>query len=274
MYRIVASDLDGTLLNHEHRLSAFTKQVLQALRKRHIHFIFATGRHHIDVAQMRENMEIDAYTITSNGARVHNSQGELILSRSIDASLAPAIAQMAVDDPLIYTHIYRGDEWLINREDSFSLSYFEESDFCYQIFNPYDFPTSDIAKIYFTTAGEQDQYAHLVKLKDKLQQRFGNNISVAFSTLNCLEVMGKGVSKGTALEFVAKQLGCDLSETIAFGDGMNDYEMLSMAGKGCIMQNAPQMLKAVLPDLEVIGLNSEDAVPHYLQKLFLNESDE
>ena len=53
------------------------------------------------------------------------------------------------------------------------------------------------------------------------------------------------------------------------GDGMNDAEMLSMAGKGCIMQNAHQRLKDLHPELEVIGSNADNAVPKYLRKLFL-----
>lgn len=271
MYHIVASDLDGTLLNPEHRLSAYTKQVLQALRQRNIHFIFATGRHHVDVAQMRENMEIDAYMITSNGARVHNSQGDLVLSCNIDPNLASAIAQSAMHEQDIYTHIYRGDEWLINREDAYSLSFFEESDFCYQLFNPMDFNVEDIAKIYFTICDDA-QHEQLVNLKQRLDTHFGDNISVAFSTLNCLEVMGKGVSKGSALQYVAEALGHSLNDTIAFGDGMNDVEMLSMAGKGCIMQNAPNMLKERLPNLEVIGSNVNEAVSHYLSHLFLEKA--
>ncbi|WP_149013914.1 HAD hydrolase family protein, partial [Escherichia coli] len=55
-----------------------------------------------------------------------------------------------------------------------------------------------------------------------------------------------------------------------FGDGMNDAEMLSMAGKGCIMGSAHQRLKDLHPELEVIGTNAEDAVPHYLRKLYLS----
>jgi hydroxymethylpyrimidine pyrophosphatase-like HAD family hydrolase len=50
---------------------------------------------------------------------------------------------------------------------------------------------------------------------------------------------------------------------------MNDVEMLSMSGKGCIMRNAQQRLKDTLPTLEVIGSNADDAVPHTLRKLFL-----
>ncbi|MGU0161929.1 HAD-IIB family hydrolase [Escherichia coli] len=65
----------------------------------------------------------------------------------------------------------------------------------------------------------------------------------SFSTLTCLEVMAGSVSKGHALEAVAKKLGYSLKDCIAFGDGMNDAEMLSMAGKGWIMGSAHQRLK-------------------------------
>ena len=64
-------------------------------------------------------------------------------------------------------------------------------------------------------------------------------------------------------------MGYSLKDCIAFGDGMNDAEMLSMAGKGCIMGNAHQRLKDLHPELEVIGSNADNAVPKYLRKLFL-----
>lgn len=268
MFRVVASDLDGTLLNSDHKLSSYTKQILQALRQKDIQFVFATGRHHIDVAQMRENMEIDAYMITSNGARVHDSTGKLIFSQSIDPTLVSQIAQICIDDPKVYTHIYRGDGWFVNKEDSFSLEFHKHTLFSYQLFNPLKFETDNIAKIFFTTT-DNALYPHLVKLKNNLEQQFGNKISVAFSTLNCLEVMAENVSKGSALKKIVDKLDLNLQDCIAFGDGMNDFEMLSMAGKGCLMQNASLELRERLPELEVIGSNADDAVTHYLSNLLL-----
>ncbi|OTQ32535.1 sugar/pyridoxal phosphate phosphatase YigL [Gilliamella apicola] len=268
MFRVVASDLDGTLLTPEHCLSPYTKQVLQALRKKDIHFVFATGRHHIDVAQMRENMEIDAFMITSNGARVHDSSGNLIFGQSIEPTLACEVAKECIDDPLVYTHVYRGDNWLINKEDNYSLSFFKDTDFTYEYFNPSDFEADDIAKIYFTISNDS-LHPHLVEIKNRLDKKYGNKMSITFSSLNCLEIMAENVSKGSALKKVVEKLGLDLKDCIAFGDGMNDFEMLKMAGKGCIMQNASLDLRQKLPQLEVIGSNVDDAVPHYLNNLLL-----
>lgn len=268
MFHVVACDLDGTLLTPEHHLSNFTKKTLQALRARDIHFVFSTGRHHIDVSKMRDNMKIDAFMITSNGARVHDTEGNLIFSQSIPSHLAVDIAQICKDDPFIYTHIYKDDIWLINRDDNYSLSFYRDTDFTYQLFDPLHFETDNIAKIYFTISGESKHW-YLVKLKNKLDAIYGDKLSIAFSTLNCLEVMAEKVSKGNALKMVVETLGFTLKDSIAFGDGMNDFEMLKMAGKGCLMKNASIDLLAKLPDLEVIGSNADEAVPHYLNKLFL-----
>lgn len=116
-----------------------------------------------------------------------------------------------------------------------------------------------------------NRYTHekLLPLEQAINARWGDRVNVSFSTLTCLEVMAGGVSKGHALEAVAQAMGYSLKECIAFGDGMNDAEMLTMAGKGCIMGNAHQRLKDLYPELEVIGINADNAVPHYLRDLFL-----
>ncbi len=82
--------------------------------------------------------------------------------------------------------------------------------------------------------------------------------------------MAAGVSKGRALEQVAKLKGFDLDDCIAFGDGMNDVEMLSVVKKGLVMADAHPKVKAALPNLEVIGSNTDDAVAHYLEQHLLN----
>ncbi|MCE0491642.1 sugar/pyridoxal phosphate phosphatase YigL [Pantoea sp. Mb-10] len=265
MYHIVASDLDGTLLSPDHRLTPFASNTLQALVARDIHFIFATGRHHIDVGQMRDKLAIPAYMITSNGARVHNPAGELVFSHNLDADIASDLYGLHYQDPEILTHVYRDDEWFINRHAPEEQDYFRESVFMYQVYQPGILPTDGISKVFFTC----DDPARLVPLEQAIEARWGDRVNVSFSLPTCLEVMAGGVSKGHALEAVARQLGHSLDACIAFGDGMNDVEMLSMSGKGCIMRNAQQRLKDTLPTLEVIGSNAEDAVPHTLRNLFL-----
>lgn len=266
MYQVVASDLDGTLLSPDHMLSAYAKETLRLLTAQGIYFVFATGRHHIDVAQIRDNLAIKAYMITSNGARVHDTNGDLVFSHDLDGDIAADLFGMVYQDPHIVTNIYRDDEWFMNRHNPEMREYFQENEFSYRLFEPGMVATDGISKVFFTCI----RHEALVPLEQAINARWGDRVNVSFSTLTCLEVMAGGVSKGHALDVVANAMGYTLSECISFGDGMNDEEMLTMAGKGCIMGNAHQRLKDLLPNLEVIGTNAQDAVPHYLRRLFLN----
>ncbi|HAI9186743.1 TPA: HAD family hydrolase [Escherichia coli] len=243
MYQVVASDLDGTLLSPDHTLSPYAKETLKLLTARGINFVFATGRHHVDVGQIRDNLEIKSYMITSNGARVHDLDGNLIFAHNLDRDIASDLFGVVNDNPDIITNVYRDDEWFMNRHRP-----------------------EGVSKVFFTC----DSHEQLLPLEQAINARWGDRVNVSFSTLTCLEVMAGGVSKGHALEAVAKKLGYSLKDCIAFGDGMNDAEMLSMAGKGCIMGSAHQRLKDLHPELEVIGTNADDAVPHYLRKLYLS----
>lgn len=267
MYHVVASDLDGTLLSPEHILTPYTKETLKLLTERGIHFVFATGRHHIDVAQIRDNLGVSAFMITSNGARVHNTAGELIFSHNLAEDVAHDLYSMMHHDPHILTNVYRNDDWYMNRDRPDQDEFFQESVFNYRVFEPGLLETDGVCKVYFTC----DEHERLMPLEEAINARWGDRVNASFSFPTCLEVMAGGVSKGHALEQVAKLSGYSLRECIAFGDGMNDLEMLSMSGKGCIMRNAHQRLRDMLPHLEVIGSNIDDAVPHYLRRMFLHE---
>ncbi len=155
----------------------------------------------------------------------------------------------------------------MNRHRPEEMRFFKEAVFKYALYEPGLLEPEGVSKVFFTC----DSHEQLLPLEQAINARWGDRVNVSFSTLTCLEVMAGGVSKGHALEAVAKKLGYSLQDCIAFGDGMNDAEMLSMAGKGCIMGSAHQRLKENLhPELEVIGTNAEDAVPHYLRKLYLS----
>ena len=104
----------------------------------------------------------------------------------------------------------------------------------------------DTEKVFFIARTPAD----LVELEQRLRQDFGEKISLTYSTPICLEVMNKNVSKATALAQVVQARDYGLQDCIAFGDGMNDVEMLSEVGKGYIMGNADPRLIKNCPQLE------------------------
>ena len=264
---IVASDLDGTLLAPNHQLSEFTKQTLQALHQKGFTFIFATGRHHVDVAGIRQLAGIPAYMITSTGARVHDQHDNLMYSKNVPQELVQPVIDVFKQNPDIFVHIYQDESWLLNKEDETLRDFHEESGFSYQVFDVNNAPTEGVAKIFFTHPAQDHEL--LAQFEERLNDIFGDKLNVAFSTPWCLEVMAAEVSKGDALKAVAESLNLALDNCIAFGDGMNDVEMLSMAGKGLVMGTSHQKVFNALPNNTVIGSNAEDAVAHYLREHLL-----
>ena len=190
-------------LSPNYRFTPYTKETLRLLTARGVHCVFATGRHHVDVSQMRDSLEIEAYMITSIGARVHNTAGELIFSHNLDEDIAHDLYALKYDDADILTHVYRDDEWFLNRHRPEEERYFRESVFTYQVYEPGLLPTDGISKVFFTC----DESEKLVPLEEAILARWGDRVNVCFSLPTCLEVMAGGVSKGHALEEVSKLLG-------------------------------------------------------------------
>ncbi|WP_086971520.1 Cof-type HAD-IIB family hydrolase [Vibrio coralliirubri] len=265
--KIVASDLDGTLLAPNHQLSDFTKLTLKKLHDQGYTFIFATGRHHVDVAGIRQIAGIPAYMITSNGARVHDQNDQLMYSQNVPQELVQPVIDIVRQDPNLFIHMYQNEDWLLDREDEMLAKFHSESGFSYKRFEAESAPSEGIAKVFFTHPEQDHEY--LVTFEQKLRDAFGDKLNIAFSTPWCLEVMAAEVSKGHALDAVAKSLNLTLDNCVAFGDGMNDAEMLAMAGKGLVMGTSHEKVMKALPDNEVIGSNADDAVAHYLEKHLL-----
>ena len=266
MYSVVVSDLDGTLLNKDHKVSERTKEVVRRLSQQGVKFVFATGRHYDDVEFIRASLGVDMYLITSNGARVHDPKGNQIIEHNIDTDLVRPILDLrkAYEDK-VHTNVYCQRDWLVELETEELQTFSNNSDFDYTLTNLDNVPAEGVQKIFFVAKEHKD----LLSLFDQAQDKFGDRLSLTFSMPNCFEIMATGVCKATALAEVLKLKGYGFKDVMAFGDGLNDLQMLDQVGKGLIMGNADQRLVELLPDNEQIGLHNEDAVAEYLEKHYV-----
>ena len=264
MYKVIVSDLDGTLLTPAHIVSEQTKQTIHKLLGQDKKFIIATGRHNVDVEAIRKTINADIYLITSNGARVHDKNGQLIYSKNIAIDTAQMISEISLPD-CIQANVFRNDDWLVNKANADILSFSHDSGFMYQVVDLVTTDKEGIAKFFF--CGPHDE---LVELAAQIRSQFGAELNIAFSLPECLEVMNIEVNKAAALSEVLKVKGFALSEAVAFGDGMNDLEMLQAVGKGLVMGNASAMLRAALPDFEVIASSADDGVARYIEQHLLS----
>ena len=133
------------------------------------------------------------------------------------------------------------------------------SGFRYQLIDLRRIPAHAVTKICF--CGDHDD---LCRLRIQLNDALGDRAHLTFSAVDCLEVLPVGCNKGSALAVLSDHLGLTMQECMAFGDAMNDREMLGSVGRGLIMGNAMPQLKAELPHLPVIGHCGNEAVSHFL----------
>lgn len=263
MYRLVACDLDGTLLNPQHRLGAYTRRVLRRVLDLGVELILASGRHSSDIQALSADLGTSGTLISSNGAAVHDASGNLVHHQALD----PDCLDFLLHDPAfdgVHTNLYRIEDWLVERAEPHLLRYHQESGFAYRVADFAQLGRESVLKVFYY--GDR---GHLRDLEALAHQRCPGRLATTFSLPVTLEVMAAGVSKGAALGCVLRDLGLTPAQVIAFGDGLNDRELLQTAGKGVLMGNADPRLKGSLAGHEVIGTNAEEAVAAYLDVLFL-----
>ncbi|BBU26379.1 hypothetical protein BTHE68_01130 [Burkholderia sp. THE68] len=265
MYSVIATDLDGTLLNSDHQLDPFTAETVRTLAARGLPIIIATGRHYRDVAGIRDLLGVDAYLITSNGARVHAPGDERIYSRDLDPAAVRRLVQpdLTGDHGRVIVNLFADDAWLIDRHAPELLVFHQDSGFKYEVMDLREHDGENIAKVLYI--GEPEDLAETAA---NLEREFGDSLYVTYSLPDCLEVMTSDVSKGRALRFVLERLDVDTAQCVAFGDNMNDIDLLETAGHPFMMNNAnPDLIKR-LPNVPRVGNNFEAGVAHHLRKLF------
>ncbi|MGG1616598.1 Cof-type HAD-IIB family hydrolase [Paenibacillus sp. NRS-1781] len=264
MYKLIAIDIDDTLINDQKEVTPATQLALEAAVAKGVVVTLATGRAYASAKQLARQTGLNVPIITYQGALIKNLLDENVLyERYVPLVAARRLYEFCVERNLhLQTYI---DDKLYTREDNQkikdytalnSTEYFVEPVFSKLI----ELPTPKMLII--------DEPEVLDKLIPELRELLGNEVHITKSKPHFLEIMHHEGTKGHALTFLANHYGCDLSETIAIGDSWNDHEMLECAGLGIAMENA-------IPDLKkladyITSSNNEDGVKHAIDKFVLN----
>ena len=263
--KVVVSDLDGTLLNPQHKISDYTKSIFQELHNQNYLIVVATGRHHLDAMAIIETLEVPVYLVSSNGARIHSPEKEELFSFNLNSDIVKTALSVDID-PEITVVLFKENVWQTNKLSEKLNAFQSELKYHPELVDYKTLEDFGAIKIFFA----HDNHEKLVVLKDAILTKSSNDLHHAFSLPTCLEFMDKSVDKAVAIMKVLEKEGFTAEETVSFGDGFNDVQMLSSTGKGLIMGNAPVLLKETLPNLEVIETNAEDGVAKYISSKILN----
>ena len=271
MYRAVISDLDGTLLSRGHHVTKFTKNVIKEIIKKGIKFYIASGRSYDQIGYVTEQLEVKIPIIAANGARIFDADGNMIYEKGLSNETAKAILGLDYEHIAEGSHlnIFSENDWIITKGTAQKvydrISRDVKVDF--KEIPKEKLPNLPILKIFYI--GEHEQLVNLEKAILKIR----NDVNVIFVNNYCMEVMAKGANKGAAAKFLLEREGLELKDAVAFGDGENDFEMLTIVGKGFAMGNSIDRLRKLLPKgFEFVGANTEDGEAVKLQELFLESA--
>ncbi|GHB27817.1 Cof-type HAD-IIB family hydrolase [Salinicola rhizosphaerae] len=259
---LIASDLDSTLLDAEHRVDGLTRETLRTLAARGHRIALASGRHYQDIAAIRRQLEIPAWIISSNGAYVHDPE-DTVVSETL---VPPERVRELVDLPrpaAVRLNLYTRDRWLIDAEAPELLPLHAMTGFTYQVDDMQTVEQESIGKVLYI--GEP---ALLAPLEAIIRKRHGDALHVTYSAANSLEIMQRGVNKATALSRALKALDLSTERALAFGDNFNDIEMLTLVGNAYVVANAHPDVVDQLPRATRIGAHHESAVAHTLRAFF------
>lgn len=203
---------------------------------------------------------LDAFLITGNGTRIHSLEGEELYRRDLAPDVAEEVLHSA-RETTASMHFFNDGGWYTGQAIPELLKAHVFSGFRYQLYDPKRMPAHQVTKICF--CGDHDD---LRRLRLQLSEALGGRADLVFRRWIALKCCG-GCNKGAALAVLSQHLGLTMQDCMAFGDAMNDPEMLGSVGRGVIMGNAMNQLKAELPHLPVIGDCRHQAVSHFFDSL-------
>jgi Cof subfamily protein (haloacid dehalogenase superfamily) len=266
--KLVAIDMDGTLLNSHHQITPRVKKALQQARKQGVHIVLCTGRPIrgiVDqVAELGLN-DADDYSITYNGSLTQkNKNGEIIdrYGLSYDDFL-----DIEVMSRRLGVHLHTTDEHAIYTANRDISRYTVHEA---QLINmPLKYRTTDemSAKLSIIKMMFIDEPKVLDAAIPKIPAWFAEKYNLVKSAPFYLEVLNKQVSKGNAVAHLAKHLGYTQDEVMAIGDNENDLSMIEYAKYGVAMANAIPLLKNAA-NIEVAD-NDHDGVAEAVEKYVL-----
>ncbi|WP_017904742.1 Cof-type HAD-IIB family hydrolase [Pseudomonas asplenii] len=268
LYNLIVSDLDGTLLLADDRIGEYSRSVLDRLVESGRHVAIATGRSRAEVEAILHDYPLPVHLITSNGACITSACGNLVACEFLDEDAVRGLLDATRETAGLMINAYCDSRWITNADRALLDTFTLQDEFPPTLLDARDFPVQGVEKLFFIHP-ERDHEA-LVALDSRLKALLGSTVHSTFSSPFCLEFMASAVSKGNALKRLAEFLDIPLSQCIAFGDGMNDVEMLTVAGKGLVMGTAHHKVTKALPQHETIGACTEEAVARYLAARLLH----
>ncbi|MDI6098931.1 Cof-type HAD-IIB family hydrolase [Actinoplanes sp. NEAU-A12] len=259
-HRVVATDLDGTLLRSDLSVSPRTREALRAVRAAGMRHLAVTGRPVADTRRLLAGLGYAGPAVCAQGAQVYDFATErLLFSRSLDQDLARDLVRRIAErtGPLALAAVGAGPDSDFLVTAGFGSPHQQRQ---WRVVDEPGLWREPVLKVMIRHPDYDDDA--LAALAEKV---CGDALAVMHAGPRLVELLPGGTSKQTGLTFLAAELGFTGAETIAFGDMPNDLPMFDWAGHGVAMANGHPRLRARAD--EITSSNDADGVAAVLERL-------
>ncbi len=266
--RLVALDIDDTLVDHSSIIPQRSLRALREAQEQGVEIVLATGRGYLGTEAIRRQLgEGFHYIICFGGALVADyDTGSPRIHRFLSEEDVANCIRIA-NDLGLHVQIYQGDEVIFQRMTAFAEQYCAYQKLPWRIDEKLlEHDLSRVPKVLLYAPLEQE-----AAYKQLVSERLPGHLHALGSKPGFIEIGDIGVTKGSAVNALAKELGIDRTETSAIGDNTLDQDMIEWAGVGCCVKNGKESVQAVA-DM-VIPAQSEEGVAWFLEQYVLKDQD-
>ncbi len=271
MIKLIVIDLDGTLLNSQHKLSDLTAEAIQKAQAQGIQIMLATGKTRHSGEAIIKRFNLTTHGIYLQGAAVHLHDGGIHANTTLNPEVARRIITFA-EDRGFDVAAYSGQRILARTVSPAA----KELNSLYH--EPMPEAVGPLQNILASTpinkllVIKQDDPRKIRALRWQLSMQINPKEARMTQALpDMLEILPPNISKGAALKHLLKDLGIRPEEVMALGDAENDLEMIEMAGIGVAMGNAIDLLKDAAD--YVVSSNDEDGVAEAIERFALKKEE-
>lgn len=282
MIKLIASDMDGTLLNDEHMISDENLKAIRKAQEMGRHFTIVTGRDYGAVKSYLEECNLKCECILSNGAEYRDVNGNVIESVYMNKNSVKIVFDILNEAGLCIQLMTNNGSYITNKEsdkqaiiDRFKLfnpkmteeeviefvKNFHKQRGMKDIDDVYEILESDVEILKIVTFDNDEKL--IASLKEKLKEST-SDLAVASTFSNDIEISDIEAQKGLILAKTIKKMGIDKNEVIVLGDSFNDYSMFTEFENSYAMENAIPEIKEIAK--YITDTNNNDGVAKAIYK--------
>lgn len=241
--KLIALDVDGTIMNKNYRISERVKKTISAATKKGVHVLIATGRMYSATVPIGIELNLTTPLIVYQGSMVKEfyKSDKTLLHYTLNKDLSlNLINDLRLKD--VQINIYLDDKLYVEKSSPILDEYVTKRHVPF-----YQLKSFEDAKKLLPTKilVMHHDPVKINKIRDELKEKYSGKLNITKSTDYFCEFVNSKCSKAGAVSFVAQKYGIDQSEIMAIGDQDNDREMIEYAGIGVAMGNGDENLQKV-----------------------------